>query len=408
MSGMITGVQLTKRGFLVTLTLFFTFFIWYFVFAPLALQHVVGSIDGIYPIVYGAFNFVIGISLILSGFFIHQFNKIRLIYRCSITISIVTIVLLFVSNIILKLAMIFIGGIFFGIGQLVFLTFFWSLTVPEERGRISGIAGFSILPFFHIIWLTAENLDFFGIIFLGLILNLGMLGIRLLRPEQKILLTRKREEKGYIPEKKTVLFYAIPWIIFSLINATLASNISLNVFLRLPSYLYVILLVLQMIASGVGALGGGIIADLFGRKLSLIFSLTLYGISSALGGFVEDYAVFYFIYVVNGLNWGILWVLYGSVVWGDLANQESYAKRYALGLTVFHLSMGTGNLLSFQISQISILVSALMSCVFIFLSNIPLILAPELLTSDFQEKIKLKVHINVIKKIRKKQSKDYG
>ncbi len=374
---------------------------WYFVFVPSTLQHIIGSSNGIYPIVYGFFNLIIGVSLIMGGFFIHKLNKIQIIYECSIAISITTLVLLFVSNTILELAVFFIGGVFFSIGQLASLAYFWSLTVPEERGRVAGFAGFLILPFYFMIWLEAGTLDFFGTVLLGLTFSLGMLGIGLLRPEKKALLTKKMGEKGYIPERKTVIFYAIPWVLFMLINVTFARNISLHVFNLISPSFYIILLVLQMIASGLGALGGGLIADLFGRRLSLVFGLTLYGISTALGGFVENNAAFYFIYVANGLNWGILWVLYGYVIWGDLANEESFAKSYSLGLIIFYLAMGVGDLFHFQVSQISIVVSAFMSCVLIFLSNIPLILAPELLASDFREKTKLRLYMKVIKKIRR-------
>jgi len=388
--------------------LHFTFFIWYYVFIPLVLQHVAGSSAETYLMVYASLNLIIATILTLSGFFIQHFNKIRIIYECSITISIATLLLLFVSNMVLRLVVILVEGIFFGIGQLVSLTYFWSLTVPEERGRAAGLAGFSSLPFFHLIWLKAQTFDFSGTVMLGFILSLGMLGIKLLRPEKKTLLTRKKDEKGYSPEKRTILLYSVPWILFSLINITLARNITLHFSQSLPSSLYIFLLVMQMIASGFGALGGGIIADLFGRRLSLSFGLTLYGISSALGGFVENYVVLYFVYVVNGLNWGILWVLYGYVVWGDLANEESCAKRYSIGLIIFYLAMGAGFLLSHQISQIPLIVSSLVSCVLIFLSNVPLILAPELLASDFREKIKLKIYMNVIKKIRGKQSQNQG
>jgi len=403
-----TGIQLTKRGLLVTMILHLDFLTWYHVISFGVLWHVVGSSAETYLMAYASYNLIIAITVILSSFFIHKFNKIYIIYGCSIAIPTVVLLLLFVSNVILRLIIIFVEGVFFGIGQLVFFTYFWSLTVPEERGRAAGLAGFFSIPFSHLIGLMAQTFDFFGTVMLSAILSLGTLAIKLLRSEKKALLTRKKNEKGYRPEKRTILLYSVPWILFSLINMTLARNISLHVLQRVPSSLYIFLSVLQMTASGFGALGGGIIADLFGRRLSLGFGLTLYGISSALGGFVENYEVLYFMYVINGLNWGILWALYGSVVWGDLANEESCAKRYSIGLTIFYLGMGVGFLLSHQMSQIPLIVSSLVSCALIFLSNVPLILAPELLSSDFRERIKLKSYMNVVRKIGRKPSQNQG
>ena len=403
-----TGVRLTKRGFLVTMILHLTFLTWYYVISFAVLRHVVGSSSETYLTAYASFNFIIAITLLLSSFFIHRFNKICIIFECSIAISIVALLLLFVSNIILRLLVIFVQGVFFSIGQLVSFTYFWSLTVSEERGRAAGLAGFFSLPFSHLIGLMAQTFSFSGTVMLSVILSLGTLAIKLLRPEKKALLTTKKNERGYRPERRTILLYSVPWILFSLINITLARNVSVYALQRVPSSLYTFLMGLQVIAAGFGALGGGIIADFFGRRLSLGFGLTLYGISSALGGFIGNYEWLFFVYIAGGLNWGILWVLYGSVVWGDLANKESCAKRYSIGLIIFYLATGVGILFTHQISQIPLITSSLVSCLLIFFSNIPLILAPELLSSDFREKIKLKLYMNVVKKIGRKLSQNQG
>jgi len=301
----------------------------------------------------------------------------------------------------------FVAGVFFSIEMLACFTYFWSLTIPEERGRAAGLAGFFALPFAYVISWMAETSDLSWTVMLAVILSLAPLLIKLLKPEKRAMLTAKKNEKGYHHEKRTILLYLVPWALFSLINATLARNISLHVLQSVPSSLYIFLLVLQMTASGFGALGGGIIADFFGRRLSLVFSLTIYGVGSALVGLVENYKMLYFVYILNGLSWGIFIAVYILVVWGDLADEETCAKRYSIGLLVFYLAQGVGSLLTNQVSQIPLIVSSLVSCLLIFLSNIPLILAPELLSADFREKIKLKLYMNVVRKLRK-QSQDQG
>jgi MFS family permease len=296
-------------------------------------------------------------------------------------------------------------GIFFSIGQLAFFTYFWNLTVPEERGRIAGLIGFVSFPFYFIVApIIVETLDFPGIVMLSIVLSLGLLSVILLRPE-KAVLTAKKDERENHSEKRTVLLYSIPWILFSLINATLAKNISLNISQQVPSSFYFFLTILQVIGVIFGAIFGGIIADFFGRRLSLAFSLTLYGISSALAGLTKINEILSFVYVANGLSWGILLTLYTFVVWGDLANKENCAKMYSIGLITFYLATSVGLLT--QISQIPLTVSSLASCLLIFLSNIPIVLAPELLPSDFREKMKLKLHMQAIRKIGK-QSQNQG
>jgi len=403
-----TDVVLTKRGFLASIIPYFTFITWYTVFSTLILRHVVGSSAETYLMVGTSFHFIIAITLLINSFFIHRFSKIRIICESSIVTSIATILLLFASSIIVRLIIIFVAGVFFSIGQLAFFTYFWSLTVSEERGRVAGLLGFFSLPIFHIVSLMAETFDFSGTVMLTVILSLGTLVIKLLRPEKKAMLTAKKDENGYHPEKRTILLYSVPWALFSLTNATLARNISLHILQSIPFSYYQFLAFLQLVAAVFGALGGGIIADFFGRRLSLVFSLTLYGISSALAGLVKNYEMLCFVYVANGLNWGILLTLYLLVVWGDLASKESCAKRYSIGLIIFYLGTGVGILLTHQISQIPLIVSSLVSCLLIFLSNIPLILAPELLSSDFRERIKLKLYMNVARKIGRKLSQNQG
>lgn len=140
----------------------------------------------------------------------------------------------------------------------------------------------------------------------------------------------------------------------------------------------------------------------FFQKSALAISLTLFGISIILGGLFQTTGVLYFMYIVNGLTWGILSTLYGSVVWGDLGDKENVVKRYSMGLMIFYLVTGIGFLFIPQTSQISLVTSAFLGCFLVFLSNIPLILAPELLSSDFRDKIKLILHVNTLKRIGKK------
>jgi MFS family permease len=409
LSILLTGVKLTKRGLSVIMILQFTFITWYYVLPVSVLQHIVGSSTEHFQMAYASFNFVIAITLLLSSFFINRFNKIRILYESSIAISIVTLLLLFATSTLFKLILVFVDGMFFSIGQLASFTYFWSLTVSEERGRAAGLAGFFSLLFFQLVSLVSLTFDFFWAVLLSFALSIAILSIKLFRPEKKALLTTKKDEKIPSFEKRIVLLYSAPWILFSFVNMTLARNVSMYTSQSVPTSLYMFLLILQALAASFGALSGGTIADFFGRRLSLGFSLTSYGISSALAGlFFENYGVLCFVYAVNGLNWGILWILYGSVVWGDLSNEESCARRYSIGLVTQYLSTSVGFLLTHQISQIPLVNSSLIGCLLIFLSNIPLLLAPELLSSDFRQRIRFRLYMNVIKKIGRKTLRSHG
>jgi MFS family permease len=399
------GILLRRRGFVASLILYTSFYTSYFVLSLFVVQQLFPSNFDI-ALVQSLFNFVIAITCILSSFFMGRLEKLRVIYACSITISIATGLLFLASNYLFTAAaLILIIAMFFGLGQLAFFSYFWKLTAPEERGRISGLIGFVTLSFYLLIDVAlAETLNFSGTLILGIILSSAPLLVILLSPK-KAKFTEKKAERENYPEKRTILLYSIPWVVFSIINATFAKNISSIISQAILSSTYLLLIVLQLVAALLGTLSGGIIADFFGRRTSLVISLTLYGISTAFVGIANNYALLYFVYVANGFSWGILLTMYNFVVWGDLANKENVAKLYSIGLATFYSCVGLGLLLP-QISQVPLEVSVLLSCVLIFLANIPIVVAPELLSSDFRERIRLRLHMNAVKKIR--QSRHQG
>lgn len=394
-----TGILITKRGFLICAILSFIFFTSHLLFSFYLIRHITPSASN-FPVVQASVHFVIALTLLLISFFIHRIDKLHMIYESCIGTSIAAFLLFFVSNEVFRLAMIFGMAIFFSVGLLAFFTYFWNLTLPEERGRVAGLIGFVILPFYFIaVPVVAETIDFPMTVILSVFLSLGTLVTILLRPKKIVLTVKKDGRRNYF-EKRTILFYSIPWILFSLINATLAKNISLVILHQVSSSFYLLLLGLQVIGVIFGALLGGTIADFFGRRLALAISLTSYGTSSALAGLIQSNEIFLLVYVANGLSWGILFTLYTFVIWGDVANEGNCTKMYAIGLAPYYSALGFG-LLSTQLAQIPLVVSALASCLLIFLSNVPIILAPELLPSDFREKIKLRLHMNAVRRISK-------
>lgn len=397
------GILLKKRGFLLFLILYFAFFTFYYVFSPYVIRQAIPS--GVsFRLIQASFNFVIALAVLSSSFFLHRINGLSAICVCSAAIT-TAIVLLYILNEAIRLPLIFIIGVFYGIGELAFFAYFWKLTVPEERGRIGGFVAFISLPlYFFIGFGLTETLDFLGTTVLSVILVLGILAATLLRPKAEVL-TTKNDREGNTYEKRVIILYSIPWIVFSLINATLAINISFHTAQQVSSYFYLSLLALQLIAAVFGALIGGLVADFLGRRLPSAFSLTIYGIGTALAGLTQNSVAYYFVYIANGLSWGILLTMYSFVVWGDLANEKNYFKTYAIGLITFFSATGAGLLM--EVSQIPLIISSLGSCMLIFVSNIPLILAPELLSSDFREKMKLKLHMTAVRKI-SEQSKNQG
>jgi len=246
-------------------------------------------------------------------------------------------------------------------------------------------------------YIIGPSLDFFGAVVLGVIMVLGVLTVVAIKTK-KINLATKKTESSIYPEKRTIFFYLVPWAVFLIVNVTLAKNLSVYLSQQLPASFYLFLVAVQFVGVVFGAVIIGFFVDFFGRRPALALSLTLYGISAALGGLLTNNQVFSFIYFVNGLSWGILFVLYTFVIWGDLSNKENCAKMYSIGLIVYFSTTGIG-----LITQISMPVdlSSLLTCLVVFLSIIPIVLAPELLPPDFIERTRLKSHMNILKKIKR-------
>jgi len=349
--------------------------------------------------------FTIAFTLIVGGRFISKINKTSAIFVSFVAISIEGILLITTASEILRQAIVFTMSAQFSFVLLALFIWFWSTTEPEERGRLTGVVGFITLPFYFLVAnVLLENLDFVWTTLLAVLLTAGVLFALLIAPKKTL-----AREKSSIPncyERRTVILYSIPWILFSLVNATLAFNVSLNISAQVTPSFYLLLLAFQVAGVAFGALVGGVVADVFGRRPSLMLSLTLYGISSALLGLTQNNAIFVVAYAANGLSWGILSMLYVFVVWGDLATEKTVEKMYSIGIAVYYSALGVG-LLTPPLSQTPFIVTSLASCLLIFLLNIPVILAPELLSSDFSERTRLKLHINAVKKISGK-SKNQG
>ena len=346
-------------------------------------------------IVQASFFFSMPLSVLLISQIYKKIGKNHIIAATSILA--LSLPFLFISQTFeLSVIIILIIGAAFGISQLSSYAYFWRTTIATERGRIGGLLGLIAIPlYFLLINFVSGTIGFLGniIMCIGFCLFI-LIGASLIKenvlPENKV-------EMAYYPEKRTIIFYSIPWILFCFLNATLSKNISIDTQNLISPSFYAFLTISQALGGLLGAVLGGFLADR-GRRLTLIFSVTLYGVSTTFKAFLNNDMTFFFAFVAEGLSWGILLTLYSFVIWGDLANSKNVAKIYSIGLIGFYVSTGVGQVSNILL-EIDILTSALISCLIIFLSYLPIILAPELLSTDIQEKNKIKKYMDTVKKI---------
>lgn len=387
------------RRLILNISFFASFFTFYYAFSILAIPQAVASSSEVTTIQAG-FSLVIAVSLLLACLLIKSF-QLKLILVSSL-ITTIALLFLFLNNYLVSIVSIVIIGIFFAIGQLTSFVYFWRSTEAEQRGRTGGKVGSVSLVFYlMVIYAIAINVGFSTIILLCLVINfISPAAILILKPGRQTLASNVQEQ--YYPERRVIVLYAVPWVLFSLLNATLARNISVNTETLFTPLFQLSLAILQTVAALIGALFGGLLADYIGRRPTLAISMTLYGVSMLLQAIFVSDAIFAFKYIAEGLSWGIFLTLYSFIVWGDLSNAKNVAKLYTVGLIVFYATAAVGQLPSL-LSELPLVMSALISSAVIFLSNLPIVLAPELQPSAIQEKLRLKRYIRTVKKVSEKQ-----
>ena len=161
---------------------------------------------------------------------------------------------------------------------------------------------------------------------------------------------------------------------------------------------------------GAFALVGGIFMDSVGRKRLAIIGFVMLGLSYSILGFFNETPIWYVHIVMNGVSWGILYVLFVVTIWGDLSHGAPSDKFYALGVSPFFISKMLQLTINSQIVA-AIPISAIFSftALFLFLAVLPLIYAPETLPERIMKDRELKTYLEKAQQIvAKTQKKEDG
>jgi MFS family permease len=293
-----------------------------------------------------------------------------------------------------------IFGFSLGFGVPNCMGYFTSQVPPENRGRIGGV----------IILLTGlgtAGLDLIGInglveLTVTLIVwrTIALAAVAFTKPLHEL------EDKSRAPSYRAVLtqrpfvLYFFPWILFGLLSY-LTIPIQHNV---LDSSMFSYLQILENVFGGASALLGGIFMDLVGRKRLAIVGFVMLGLSYSILGFfnveIMPPAVWYVHSVMNGMSWGILYVLFVVTIWGDLSHGAPSDKFYALGVSPFFISKMLQLTIDSQIVA-AIFPSAIFSftALFLFLAVLPLVYVPETLSEKIIKARELKIYLEKAQKI---------
>lgn len=298
------------------------------------------------------------------------------------------------------LAMSALFSVSLGLGLPVCMTKFADYTVVENRARLGGITFLFIMVFGALI----SNLITENIVTSSLVLvcwrGLALAAFFITNSDEKH--AKKRLDISFISllQERHFVLYIVPWTMFSLVNYL---STSIGIIIHGEDVMYFLLFIGQIL-TGVFAIVGGFLSDIIGRKRITIVGFILLGLGYAvLGIYPFNTFCLYFYSIVDGIAWGIFYVIFFFTIWGDLAYGKPSEKYYALGSLPFLLSnflrLTAGPFIANAISPYAIFSFA---AFFLFLAVLPLMYAPETLPEKKIKERELKKYIEKAKKVREK------
>jgi MFS family permease len=303
----------------------------------------------------------------------------------------------------------FLFGFSLGIGMPNCMNYFTKITSNDNRGKYGGlvmlISGIGLFA----LGITDIGLIQVDAIVLSLWRLAGLLVLFSLPKSNKELNVNKTSDNvtyKTLLSQRSFILYLIPWLMFSLVTY-LTTPIQYDM---IGTQAVKMLLVVENIIIGISAVVAGHLSDLIGRKRIAMVGFVLLGLGYAVLGLISSDRAnsanilgWYFYTVVDGIAWGILFVVFIVVIWGDLSYGRYSDKYYALGVLPFFISkylqiaIGTdiaGAIPSYAIFSFTAL--------FLFLAILPLYYAPETLSDKKIKERELKGYIEKAKKTAQK------
>jgi len=293
-------------------------------------------------------------------------------------------------------------GISLGLGMPNCMGYYAGQINVENRGRCGGIIMFISGLGIALLGMTGiKNVELQTLILAVLRIS-GLVIFLLIRPREEI--KRKNKNPSYrdVFGQRSFISYLVPWIMFSLVTYLTASMIIGTIGRSQADSL----LVIENALIAVFAIVGGFLSDYFGRKRMAIIGFALLGLGySILGIYPEALFSWYFYTVVDGIAWGIFFVIFVVTIWGDLSFDAPSDKYYAIGVLPFFtskfLQLVIGDYIGGIIPSYAIFS---FTAFFLFLAVLPLFYAPETLPEKKMRERELKSYIEKAKKIREKHA----
>ena len=317
----------------------------------------------------------------------------------SLAIIVLEIAATFLNVLLLSL----LAGISFGLGLPTCMAILADVTTAEKRARFGSIAILlTFLGMFFLRPIMTTNL-FWNAFVLAVWRSSVIISVLVIGAYLKNMKHRKNPAMSSILRDRSMLLYLVPWGVFSMVNYL---GWPINSKIHGENFVSFSVLVSNVIA-GVSTVIAGFVADKIGRKRTLLAGFILYGIGYAVLGINPFNVYTWYLYTfIDGVAWGIFFVVFVFTIWGDLACENASEKYYAIGILPYSLSgflrVILGPLIADIVSEYAVFSFA---AFFLFLAVVPLMFAPETLPERVIRERELKSYIEKAKRVREKFTK---
>jgi MFS family permease len=399
-------IGISRKIAVVNIILVANAFIWYFYVFNFLMKIIdQASFSNFEVLIIWGINFLgIAASAILSASLVYRLKR-RLSFLlywmlAGVVVSLTPIVVNVATstNLIILSAVL---GVYFGIGMPICMGHFAAATKASNRGRLSGITFLLIgLGFFLLNAIVIEDIVFTALI-LASWRAVGLMILVFLKPGEKQIGEKAKVSYRFVVSNRSFLLYFIPWLMFSLVNDMAVPIV--NKFF--PQDFISVSVITEQLILAIVAVVGGFFADFIGRKRLAVAGFALLGLGYAvLGLFSGNPLGWWFYTIVDGIAWGAFFTIFLITLWGDLSQEQSSEKYYAIGSLPFLFStfmrISIGSYIAENITATEAVFS--FASFFLFLAVLPLIYAPETLPEKIIKERELKQYIDKAHKAKEK------
>jgi MFS family permease len=291
-------------------------------------------------------------------------------------------------------------GISAGIGLPSCLACFADITHIENRGLYGGIVWSTIGISTLVLVVLLTPLDaIHSFAALALWRTLGLIAFySLSRRKREVQLGLSSISYGSIINKRAMILYLLPWIMFSLVNFIEAPVLE-NIFGELVTIIGFV----EFGLSSISAIIGGFLSDIVGRKRVVIAGFIMLGVEYAVLGLYRQMEFSRYVYMVfDGFTWGMFASVFFMTIWGDLGEYSQKDKFYAIGGLPYLLATFLPILIRPYVGMMEPVASFSLASFFLFSAVFPLMYAPETLSEKKIKEFELRSYIKKAKKLKER------